>query len=200
MCKKKLFLLVTAAFCLASCHHDLPQLTLSSASNLEIPLTGGSADITFCANRDWTAEAGSTWLHVSPSSGSGSSKPITVTVTCDPNSTYDNRNSAVTITCDWLTQSVMFSQPSNQGLVVPKTEYTLGAGATTLEVEIQTNVAYSVIVGANWIKKTGTKGLPSTVVVFSVEANTTSAERSTTIKFTGEGLSQVVTVKQAAGS
>ncbi len=198
MTKKFLFFLslATAALCLAACQKA--ELTLSGPSNLESAVSGGSASITFTATKDWTASASDSWVHISPASGKGSKNPVTVTVTCDPNNSYDDRSSTVTISSEGLKQTVTVKQGASNGLIVTTKSFEVGAAATTIEVAVQANVTYSAQTSAAWIRQSGTKALTESKIVFSIDENKAFEERNATITISGSGLSQTVTVKQAA--
>ncbi len=177
-----------------------PELTLSGPATVELSADGSAGSITFTANREWMIAASDSWVHVSPASGAASDTPVTVSVSCDPNTTYEDRSSTVVIKAEGLSQSVTVKQPANLGLIVPQGDagINLPAGAQTFEVEVQANVSYTVSISADWVKQTGTKALTSNKLTFSAEENTTYDERSATITLSGSGLSQTVTVRQAA--
>lgn len=118
--------------------------------------------------------------------GAASDSPITVNVTCDPNTSYDDRTSTVTIT-----------QAAKSGLIVEgQSDYSLEPDAQSLEVEVKANVEYDVNISADWIKQAGTKALSSSTLIFSVEENTTPQARSASISISGARLSQFITVNQ----
>lgn len=187
------------AIALTGCQ-KAPELTLTGPATVELSADGSSGTITFTANRDWTASASDSWVRISPASGAASDKPVTVSVSCDPNTTYEDRTSTVVIKAEGLTQSVTVKQPANLGLIVPagSASVELPADAKTFEIEVQANVQYTVAISADWVKQTGTKALTSNKLSFSAEENPTYDERSATITLSGSGLSQSVTVKQAA--
>ena len=198
---KRFFALVfcLAAILLAGCQKE-PSLTISGPASLELGVDGGSQTLTFTANRDWTVSSSDSWVSVSPSSGKASDKPVSVTVRCNANTTYDDRSATVTIRMEGLTQSVTVRQPANLGLILPSKSYDIPADARSVEVEVQANVQYTVSVSADWIKQTGSKGLTSTKLTFSVEENTTYDARSATITIKPQAAGvpeQVVSVKQA---
>lgn len=191
--------LIFAIAGLYSCQ-KAPELTLSGPTTVELSADGGSGSITFTANRDWMASCSESWIHVSPSSGSAADGQITVSIRCDANTTYDDRNATVTIMAEGLTQVVSVKQPANLGVIVPTKSYELSSGAGTIEVEVQANVQYSVSVSDSWIKQTGTKGLTKSILVFSISENTTYDSRSASITIKSQSSSvpdQVVTIRQA---
>jgi len=186
-------------FGMASCQ-KAPELTLTSSSNIEFSADGSSGSITFTANRDWTARAYDSWVSVSPSSGTASDGPVTVTVRCNANTTYEDRSTTVTINMGDLSQTVSVKQPANKGIVLPKQVFDLQSDTRSIDVEVQANVQYSVSTSANWIKQVGTKALSSKTLSFSIEENKTydPREGKITIKPTeGNVQEQVITVRQA---
>lgn len=197
MFKKSLVLIAAALLFLAGCQKP-PLLTLSGDSTVEVVENGGSATITFTANRDWSVAPSDSWIHVSPSSGSASDKPVSVTVSCDPNTTYGERNGTVSIKAEDLSQTVSVKQAANGGLIVQTKSYEVGASATTIDVVVQSNVSFSAQISADWIRQTGTKALSESTLVFSIDENKSFEERNATITLSGAGLTQTVTVKQAA--
>ena len=174
------FTLCLAALLLASCKKE-PYLTLSGPASVELSADGGSGTISFTGNNDWTASSSDSWVTVSPSSGTASDGPVTVTVRAAANTTFEDRSATVTIRSEGLTQSVTVRQSANLGVVVPTKSYQIASDARTIDVEVQANVDYSVSVSDSWIKQAGTKGLTSKTLTFSVEANGTYDARSATI-------------------
>lgn len=174
-----------------------PSLTMSGPTNLELNADGGSNSITFTANRDWTIKSSDPWVTVSPSSGEASDSPVTVTVRCGANTTYDDRTATVTIIMEELSQTVTIKQAAALGLIVPTQNYEVQAEAGTLEVEVQANVQYQVSTSADWIKQTNTKGLTTDKLAFSIEENKTRDARSATITIAGNGMTQTIAISQA---
>ncbi len=190
------FCLITA---IASCQ-KAPELTMTSPANIELSADGSNGSITFTANRAWRASSSDSWVTVSPSSGEPSEAPVTVSVRCNANTTYEDRTATVTITMEDLSQSVTVRQPANKGIVLPTQSYDLQSGAKTIDVTVQANVDYTVEVSANWIKQTGTKALTSRTLTFSIDENTTydNREGKITIKPIQAGVAeQIISVKQA---
>lgn len=200
---KRAFSLVLTLFCILavvpSCQ-KAPELTITSSPNLELSVDGSSGTITFTANRDWRVSSSDSWVTVSPSSGTASDGPVTVNVRCNANTTYDDRTATVTITMEELSQKVTVRQPANLGIVLPTQAYDLQSDARSIEVTVQANVDYTVETSVDWIKQTGTKGLTSRTLNFSIEENKTydAREGKITIKPKQAGVTeQVISVRQA---
>ena len=177
-----------------------PEFTFSGPSNIEMEADGNSTSISFTANRDWTVSTSDSWVSVSPSSGSAVDGPIKVSVSCSPNTTYEDRTATITIRMEEFIQTVNVFQPANKGIVLPTKSFNLASGERSIEVEVQANVEYSVSVSADWIKQTGTRGLVSRKLVFRVEENSSNNDREgrITIKaLEGNIPDQVISVSQA---
>lgn len=190
---------VCAGIGLISCQ-KAPELTITSPASIELSAEGSSGSITFTANRDWRVSSSDSWVTVSPSSGAASDGTVTVTVRCNANTTYDDRTATVSISMEELSQSVTVRQLANKGVVLPKQAFDLQADATSIDIEVQANVQYAVTTSVDWIKQTGTKGLSSKTLTFSIEENKTydSREGKITIKpQDGSVQEQVISVKQA---
>jgi uncharacterized protein YjdB len=177
-----------------------PELTLTGPSSIELSVDGSSGSITFTANRDWTVSCSDSWVTVSPSKGEASKEPVTVTVRCNANTTYDDRTATVTIRMEELSQSVTVRQPANLGIVLPTQAYNLTSDARSIEVEVKANVDYTVEISADWIKQAKTKALMSKTLTFNIEENQTYDAREGKITIKSQNPSvpdQVISVKQA---
>ena len=200
MTRKYLWLVLCSAFLLIAACQKAPELTLTGSSNIELSVDGSSATITFTANRDWRVSSSDSWVSVSPSSGTASDGPVSVTVRCNANTTYDDRTATVTITMEELSQAITVRQPANLGIILPSQSFDLQSDARSIEVEVKSNVEYSVETSVDWIKQTGTKGLTSKTLTFSIEENKTYDPREGKITIKSKVSSvpdQVISVKQA---
>ena len=200
MKKILLFVLAVAAglALLPSCEKETV-LTVN-LSSLSFTDAGGSQTVTLTANKVWSASAGQSWCQVSPSGGEEAAGSR-ITVTCNANTTYDERSCAVTFTCEEKTVTVNVTQATNQGLVVGQTSFELTKAAQQLEIPVQANVKFSVEVAAScqdWIQYTTTKGLTTSTIVLDIAENKTydSREGQVTIKQDGGSLSSTISIRQ----
>lgn len=189
----------SAALFISSCQ-KAPEITITGPASIELSEDGSSGTITFTANRDWSARWSDSWVSVSPSSGSASKDPVTVTLRCGANTTYDDRTATVTIKAEDITQTITVRQPANLGVVLPSQSYELASDTRSIDVTVQANVEYSVVISDSWIKLNGTKALSSKTFSFSIEENTTYDPRSATIIIKPQNSkvsSQTISVRQA---
>ena len=200
MTRKSLWLLICSALLVFIGCQKAPQLTITSPPTVDMSVDGSRGTITFTANRDWTISTSDSWITVSPKSGEASKDPVSVTVSCNANTTYEDRTATVTIRMEELTQTVTIKQPANLGIILPTKSFNLESGSNSFNVEVQANVPYSVSSSVDWIKQTGTKALTSTTYVFSVEENASYDDREGTVTIKSQNSSvpdQVITVRQA---
>lgn len=187
------------ALLVAACQ-KAPELVVTSPTSIELSADGGSSTINFTANRDWTSSCSDSWVSISPASGSAADGPVAIRVSCNANTTYEDRTATVTIRMEDLSQTISIRQPANLGVVLSTNKYELTSDARTIEVEVKANIQYKVEISASWIKQTGTKALTSNTLKFSVEENKTydNREGKITIKSQQSGVAdQVISVVQA---
>lgn len=175
-------------------------ITTPTASGVELSSNGASGTVTITANHDWTATPSESWVTVTPTSGKASDKPVKITISAGTNKTYEERTATVTITAGDLTQAITVRQEANVDIIVPAKSFELASDATSFEVEIESNVNYTVSFSSDWIRLTGTKGLKTDKLTFSVDANDTYDARSAQVTITPDNASladQTVSITQA---
>lgn len=160
--------LLCAALLLCHCQ-KAPSLTLTSPSDLVIEAGGGTATVTFTTNMDWTVRSDS-WIHVTPSGGTASKQPVSVTVTVDPNTSSSDRSGRITLSAGDLSQTVAVRQEAsyfrlmiNLNTPVPdKHEVVFNADATGTNFIVQTDQRdWSISSDADWCKVEKTEGTVS---------------------------------------
>ena len=202
--RQRVFLSLTCLFLgllMLSCQ-KAPFLTLSTPKTISFTDQGGTKSIAFSANRSWSISSPDSWCKVTPSSGDKMEGDITVTVVCEPNMTYDSRNTTLTIKVEELSETINVTQDSNLGLFVSPSLVELTNASQTIEIEVRTNVNFSVEIDAtcrDWISQIDTKGLSTDKISFLISANETFDNRSgkITVKQTDGTLSETVIVKQS---
>lgn len=202
--KRHLFQVIAglvSAMALFSCQ-KAPVLELSGSPIYSFSCNKEERTVSFTTNRDWSVSSSESWCRIVPSSGSGSDEPITVTLTCDANTSYDARSATLTIKAEELTQTLTVNQETNYGFVLPETEYTVSCAEQILEVRVNSNVPFMVEIDAaaqGWISRTESKTLSENRLFFLIAANESydNREGKITVTQTENGnLSQTFTVKQ----
>jgi hypothetical protein len=164
---------------------------------------GGTTQITLTASSSWTADVTATrtvdWCSVSPTSGAAGT--ATLTITTQPNTTYDERNATVTIKSGTLARTFTLTQKQQDAMLLTADKVEISAEGGETSVEVKSNISYTYEVeesAQSWIQHTTTRALTSHQEVFTVSANTSTQKREGKITFTGGGRSETVTVYQAA--
>ena len=123
-----------------------------------------------------------------------------MTITCSPNTTYDARSATITVKVAELSETISITQDTGLGLIVSPKDFELTNAAQTIEIEVQKNVEYTVIVDefcTDWIKLDDTKALTTDKVIFNIAVNTSYDNREGLIHFiNNDGLSSDVHVFQ----
>lgn len=183
------------------------KVTLNETS---VSLTGeGSKVVTFTSATDWkaaVASGGSSWLTVSPASGSAGTTSVTVKAKANP--TYDDRETTFTITGtgkdgSTSTGTVHVTQAATLGMVVEQKAFEVPAAGGTVTVKVKANTDYTYTIdasGQGWITETTTRALTEYVHTFKVDANDRYDSRQGIITFknTKTGETDQVTITQDA--
>ena len=183
------------------------KVTLNETS---VSLTGeGSKVVTFTSATDWKAAVasdGSSWLTVSPTSGSAGTTSVTVKAKANP--TYDDRETTFTITGtgkdgSTSTGTVHVTQAATLGMVVEQKAFEVPAAGGTVTVKVKANTDYTYTIdasGQGWITETTTRALTEYTHTFKVDANDRYDSRQGTITFknTKTGETDQVTITQGA--
>ena len=183
------------------------KVTLNETS---VSLTGEeSKAVTFTSATDWKAAVasdGSSWLTVSPASGSAGTTSVTVKAKANP--TYDDRETTFTITGtgkdgSTSTGTVHVTQAATLGMVVEQKAFEVPAAGGTVTVKVKANTDYTYTIdasGQGWITETTTRALTEYVHTFKVDANDRYDSRQGIITFknTKTGETDQVTITQDA--
>lgn len=175
-------------------------ITGEAANGLNFASDGGTKSLTFTASASWsvTVSGGVTWCKVSPASGSSSSASVTVTV--EPNTGYDDRNVSLTVACGSLKKTVVVTQKQANALLVTSGKVEMPSAGGQFTAEVKANVDYSVTVPeqfGGWISQSGSRGLKTSHVTFTVAPSESFDPREGYVLFSGAGIEERVNVYQS---
>ena len=184
-----------------------PAITFPTGSDTQPVFTteGGTSTLTFTAKEAWTASVGEAdtraidWLTVSPTSGQAGT--ATLTISTEPNDTYDERNAAITLTSGGTRTTLTVTQKQRDALTVTSNKVELEATGGAFEIELQANVSvtYEIEESAQaWITPASdTRALTTTTLHFQAAPNEDLQPRQGIITLRGgNGLAEEVTVYQ----
>lgn len=170
-------------------------------SKSDITLVGTVAQtITIHANAPWSAELTNTldssWLTMEPKSGKVGDTTITLQAT-DENVNVGDRNLIIRFTMGSDKFTATVTQKQKDALLKDKDKVELSNGAQSFDLNLQTNVDYSVDIACDWIERVDTKGLNNMKETFYVHANPDMETREADITFKGGDVIETVHVFQA---
>ena len=157
-----------------------------SKDSVQVPVEGGSIEVELKASLEYKIEiiSGSQWVKRTDTKALSTYKH---TFSVSANETYNSRLAVVVFssTSSNLTDTLTILQAHRNGLIVSEREKYIDANGGTVDVELQSNVEYSIIMpsGISWLKRIDTKGLETYKHSFSVEKNVTYDDRSTSVIF-----------------
>ncbi len=133
----------------------------------------------FTALYDWEIETADEWVHANPSSGTTLDNTFDITV--DGHTAGEVRSSSVTI---HMANGTKFTMPIEQLMHerfdTDATElYIISHEATSLDIEIATNMEYEVIMphGAQWITLSETRSMRNETLHFNIDRNLSQKSR-----------------------
>jgi Tfp pilus assembly protein PilZ len=153
------------------------------------------------ANVDYEVKSDVDWITVVRTKGLETSQII---LNIEKNESYDRREGKVTVSQKNgnLTGTITVRQAEKAGLILSQSEFELDNAEHIVEVEVQSNVEYDIIIPedcAGWISAIGTKGLSTCTCSFAVAKNEGFDAREGSITFREKGGSLSGTVKITQG-
>lgn len=118
----------------------------------------------------------------------------------DPNEGYDNRTTRIVFyNAEFgVSQTVTVTQMQRNAILIAEDRYTVGAAAGTLDLQLNTNVAFGVECSEEWIRQTpSSRALEEQTLRFAYDANTGDDPREALIRLTADGAEQTIRVCQA---
>ena len=218
--KRTLYLLIclsVLAWTMQSCSDDNkaetpptsdPEISFPAGSETQpvFATEGGTSTLTFTASEAWTASVGEAntraidWLTVSPTSGQAGT--ATLTITTEPNTTYDERNAAIILTSGSTRKTLTVTQKQQDALTVTSNKVELEATGGEFSIELQSNITVSYEIAENaqtWLTPASdTRALTTTTLRFQAATNEDLQPRQGVITLSGgDGLTEEVIVYQA---
>ncbi len=218
---RRFVLILASIFLLVGCEELLPKekpvITLDpdQSTSVTVDAEGGSFDVHFTSALPWSVEivysgGSGGWAGISKGSGEGGYAIEKVQVIVQKNESDVQRSAKLVIKSDTVTEEVSFTQsaattdPSHgqdpEPAVFKLTEGSaeVGADGGKVQVTVQYNVDYEIIIPVGWIREVETRSYDEKVHAFEIDANTETGSRSATISFCGNGTCLPFNVSQAA--
>lgn len=140
------------------------------------------------------------WITATTSRGVSSH---TLYYTIAPNNTYDSREAEIIFydrKNSVVKETLKVQQTQKDIIILPQKEYTVSAKKCNINVAIQSNVKYDILINNDWIKSVTSKSISEEMMTFSILENTGFSDRVGTIAFTYLNITEKVIIRQPAGS
>lgn len=183
---------------------DQPAIVIPDTENTApvMEQAGGTTALRFTASAAWTAEANAItraadWISVQPTHGEAGD--VTLTITTQPNNTYDARTAEIlfTSTDGTLADTLRVTQVQQDAIVLAQQAYDLPAENSLLEFPVLANVDVTATTDVDWITPVpDARGLEEKNLRFDVSANTDSLARQGKITLSGGNVMQEIVVRQ----
>ena len=191
---KKIALMMLVAIAAIACNPEeqiVPEIKVTT-TEFTLPQEGTedmSYKVQFNANVDWTAALKETaeWCTVTPASGVAGDAAVTVIAL--PNETKENRVVTLVLTAGTAVKEVALTQLQTNAFELVKTSDVVGPDAVSYELQVMTNVPYTVTTTADWIAVAETKAYETMSTMLYVAAyDELDATREATLTVSADGL------------
>lgn len=161
--------------------------------------------VEFTSTVDWTASIENTkapsWCEISPASGKAGVAKLSVW-TIKANEKYEDRKAVITIKAGSVEKTVTVTQKKMGALILSEDVFNVLSAGKTIDVEVQQNVDYSVVISekdALWIEPVSSKALVTDRLQFRILPNDGDKRSGfITLKDKNSSLSARVTVNQGS--
>lgn len=167
----------------------------------ELDFTAGASTQTLNIQTDgaWTASSNESWIHVSPSSGTGNSQ---ISVTVDHNEGTSNRTGTIAVTVGDVTKYVSIMQKGAYIDVSTNLISTIPSSGDTRTVTFSTSESWTVIRKSSWVtvdKVSGSAGTNTITLSFQKNTQQTTRTDTTIIKTNNANLQDIRIITSQAG-
>ena len=169
--------------------------------------TSGEQTFTFTTATAWNIQvaetrSGADWCSVEPSSGEAGTH--TVTITPQPNETYDDRSVTVTLRSGSESRSFEVTQKQTDAILLTSDKFEVNQEGGTIVIEVKSNINYTATIDEpckNWITESNdSRALTTAVKKYHIAANEDTEKREGKITFSNGALTETVHIYQFGGS
>lgn len=176
---------------------QVPASINASTEALVFNNTAGSANVTISAEASWTASSSSSWIDVSPTSGSSGTSTMKISVS--PNTSISERTGYVNLSIGGSQRIQIPVRQRGIYLETELSELSFNAAGGSQNLSVISNTSWIVSSVPSWITVSPSQGEGDGVVKVIASENPNTTNRSGVIHFTQTGLSldvEVVVVQE----
>lgn len=195
-----LFICFVVVCCSEEQHID-PSIGISDSTSLIFDTTGGNQTVSFTSAKSWTASSGQSWCKVTPTSGNGGT--MSISISADENTTYDERNTSITIQSETVSKRITITQKQKDALMVTSNKLEVTAEGGSVHIELKTNVDYSYEIDKSvqeWISVGSSRTLNTSTIELQIKRNEEFEKREGKIFIRSGNFEEIVTVFQEGAS
>lgn len=174
-----------------------PSVSISGQSEYVVETKGGTISVNFTSTKEWSATSGQSWCKITPTSGEGGS--VLLSITIEENTSFDQRNAAVTITSETVSKKITVTQKQKDALTLTSSKQEVPYNGGNISIEVKSNVDYTYEIeesAKGWIKPVGTKAMTTSNIQLSVSENDSFDKREGKITIKSGDLVETYTVYQ----
>ncbi len=166
--------------------------------------TSNEQAFTFTAATAWNIQvaetrSGTDWCSVEPMSGEAGTH--TVTITTQPNETYDDRSVTVTLRAGSESRSFEVTQRRKGAIILSEDSIGVSSAGGTIEVKLNASIDFEMqLPDTDWLSESSSRALQEYTKYLQVAENTGSTSRTAQVIFrnTESGVADTLTVSQAS--
>lgn len=176
---------------------------LLSTGKIEIGQSGGQFTVDVNSNIDYSIEIPSScsgWISRASGASTRALTKTTPSFNVSSSEEYNKREGEIYFKGSNIVDTLKVYQSGGAILVLSQDTYNLAGEASTISVQLKSNISYSVSISAAWITDASTRAVSSSVKSFNIAMNKTGASRTGKITFkSSDGTkSATVTINQAS--
>lgn len=158
-----------------------------SNEKIEIPQEGGTFSIDVNSNINYSVEIQPScrnWISSTNESEARSLTKSTLHFKVSSSEELDKREGEIYFKSGNITETLKIYQSGGSILILNKDSYNLEGNATSISIELKSNIEYMVSTSADWITEVKTRAVSNSTKEFNISVNKTGKNRTGVITFT----------------
>ena len=173
-----------------------------SDNSIEMPVAGGSKELTFESNINWNATCDASWVRLSRVNGESGTYTITATIENNTGTNARNANIVITNSKYNITKEMTVAQSAFDAILdISSTSISANGNGETKEVAVSSTIDWIASCNAEWITLSpvnGSKGNTTMGVTVASNENATSRTDSIIVSNNQYNIARTIIVNQAA--
>ncbi len=187
-------------------HEQLPEERPTASINIitndpTVDCNAGEVAISFTSSEAWTASSNVEWIRIDVASGTAGSGSIKAQIA--QNTTYDQRNGAITIKANNVSKNITITQKQLDALMVSSNKVEAVSEGCATTIEVKTNMSYQLKIDEacqSWVSTAASaRALETHKVVLNIAENTDLEKREGKVTvFSGDKSEDIIIYQQGS--